>query len=128
MKHPLQVYHAHQASASLYHPYKASASHESPYAAHTVTTYTKRTTIPTCTFFFRKRSSLGPPWNVQDAIISGLSYSSIHASAPRARCAMANYGNTGQRYHLREIVGVEAQGNKVIHTLECGHSHVGTWD
>jgi hypothetical protein len=39
-----------------------------------------------------------------------------------------NHGNTGQRYHLRKIVGVEARENKVIHFLECGHSSVGTWD
>lgn len=35
---------------------------------------------------------------------------------------MSNPGNTGQRYHLRKLVSVELQGNKVISTLECGHT------
>src|SRR5260221_14732505 len=91
MKHPLQVYHAHQASASLYHPYKASASHVSPCAALTASTYTRYSTIPPYTSSCRKRCFNGPVLSVQTASAEGWSYSSIHAShALRARCAMAD--------------------------------------
>lgn len=41
---------------------------------------------------------------------------------------MANLGNTGQRYKMSKLVGLEARGNKVLHTLECGHSYEATWD
>lgn len=39
-----------------------------------------------------------------------------------------NTGNTGQRYHLRKLVAIEAQGEKVMQTLECGHRVEATWD
>src|SRR5260221_6746993 len=107
MKHPLQVYHAHQASASLYHPYKASASHESPYAAHTVSTYTRYSTTPPCMSFSRKRSTNGPVSYVQTASAEGWSYSSIHASAPRARHRMPEDITKG------ELVRVIARGTRL---------------
>ena len=40
---------------------------------------------------------------------------------------MANHGNTGQRYKLRKFVSAESESiQRVLVTLECGHSYVVT--
>lgn len=41
---------------------------------------------------------------------------------------MSNTGNTGQRYKMSKLIALEARGNKVLHTLECGHNYEATWD
>lgn len=41
---------------------------------------------------------------------------------------MSNQGNTGQRYKMSLLISLEARGNKVLHTLDCGHSYEATWD
>lgn len=41
---------------------------------------------------------------------------------------MANLGNTGQRYKMSKLTGLEAKGSKVLHILECGHNYEATWE
>lgn len=41
---------------------------------------------------------------------------------------MSNPGNRGQRYKISKLVSREARGNKVLTTLDCGHSIEATWD
>jgi hypothetical protein len=41
---------------------------------------------------------------------------------------MANHGNSGQRYTMSKIVSREADGNKVVRTLACGHSTTSIWE
>lgn len=39
---------------------------------------------------------------------------------------MSNPGNTGQRYKLSKLVGVEIVGETIVHRLSCGHEYAST--